>query len=441
MKKQIKDIKIIEDLYPRDKINDSKVEEYKHLIGVLPPIVINQDNILIDGAHRLHANKQSGQKEIECFVLKTKDDDDLFLKAVELNAKHGYQMTSSEKKKHVVRLYKKIFDKSAKTFNNDRLKDAFSIPPSTFNDWVKDLDEEVENQRNQLVLNLVLQNFNYDDVALQCGLKSKSSVSERMKKIEQYLKDRSENPNSENPNDYKFLNEIMDFCSDFKRPKAEGGKLEIYNIWNQQSYDSDNTHFGKFPFIFMENLIYYYTQPFDVVFDPFTGGGTTIDVCKKWLRKYYASDMNPIETRSDIKKHDITKGLPKNLPSNIDFVFLDPPYWKQAEGKYSKDKTDFGNMKLQEFYSNTESLVKELKKKMKKGYIAFVIQPTQWNNDKKFEDHIIKIINIFEKNGFKEEMRYVLPYSSQQCTPQMVNIAKEEKFPLNLIRDLVVFKK
>jgi hypothetical protein len=77
---------------------------------------------------------------------------------------------------------------------------------------------------------------------------------------------------------------------------------------------------------------------------------------------------------------------------------------------------------------------------MKSGYVAFVIQPTQWNNDKKFEDHIIKIINIFEKYGFKEEMRYVLPYSSQQCTPQMVNIAKEEKFPLNLIRDLVVFK-
>ena len=215
----------------------------------------------------------------------------------------------------------------------------------------------------------------------------------------------------------------------------------LYNIWNQQAYDSDNTSFGKFPFTFMENLIYYYTEPFDIVYDPFAGGGTTIDVCKKWLRKYYASDLNPIETRSDIKKWDITKGLPKDLPIPK-FVFLDPPYWKQAKEKYSKDKTDFGNMKLNDFYSNIEKFAKEIKKKMKEGYIGFVISPTQWpNKNHEFEDHIIKIINIFEKNGFKEEMRYLIPYSSEQYNGTQVNIAKEEKFPMNLIRDLVVFRK
>ena len=52
-------------------------------------------------------------------------------------------------------------------------------------------------------------NFQSDEFSL--------SVSERMKKIEQYLKDRSDFPSSDFPNDYKFLNEIMDFCSDFKR--------------------------------------------------------------------------------------------------------------------------------------------------------------------------------------------------------------------------------
>ena len=435
MKKKVKDLikKIREDLYPRDKINDSKVEEYKQYVGVLPPIVINQDDVLIDGAHRLHAYDQAKQKEIECNVLKTKDDDDLFLKAVELNAKHGYQMTQKEKKKHIVRLYKKIFDKSAKTYNNERLKETFSIPDSTFSLWVKDLDDEVENQRNELVLNLVLSNINYDDIAKECGLKSKSSVSERMKKIDQFLQESSENPELEIPNDYKFLSEIISSCSDFKPL--------LYNIWNQQSYDSDNTHFGKFPFTFMENLIYYYTEPFDVVYDPFAGGGTTIDVCKKWLRKYYSSDLNPIKIRSDIKKWDITKGLPKDLPSPK-FVFLDPPYWLQAKEKYSKDKEDFGNMELDKFYSNIENFAKEIKKKMKEGYVGFVISPTQWpNKNHEFEDHIIEIINIFERNGFKEEMRYLLPYSSELYNGTQVNIAKEEKIPLSLIRDLVVFKK
>ncbi|KKM71123.1 hypothetical protein LCGC14_1433840 [marine sediment metagenome] len=432
MKKQIKDIKIIPELYPRDKINDNKVEEYTHYIGVLPAIVINQDNILIDGAHRLHAYKQADQKEIECSIMQTKDDDDLFLKAVELNAKHGYQMTQKEKKNHVIKLYEKTIKGEAKTFDVKRIKETFSIPESTFSLWTKDLNEELEGQQLAKILDLHLRNKTQEEIGKEMGI-SQQAVASKIKQIEQKFDEIQQNPELEIEVKYQFLSEKIDILQDFKPL--------IYNIWNLHSEDSDNTHFGKFPFTFMENIIYYYTKPFDVVFDCFGGGGTTIDVCKKWLRKYYCSDLNPIETRNDIFKHDITKGLPKDIPSKIDFVFLDPPYWKQAEEKYSKDKTDLGNVTLEKFYWDITNLAKELKSKMKSGYVAFVIQPTQWNNDKKFEDHIIKIINIFEKYGFKEEMRYVLPYSSQQCTPQMVNIAKEEKFPLNLIRDLVVFKK
>ncbi len=29
----------------------------------------------------------------------------------------------------------------------------------------------------------------------------------------------------------------------------------------------------------VENLLYAYTEPFDVVVDPFAGGGSTIDIC------------------------------------------------------------------------------------------------------------------------------------------------------------------
>jgi len=431
MKKKIKDIQIIEELYPRDKINPSKVEEYQGYIGVLPSIVVNQDNVLIDGAHRLHAFKNAGQKEIECNILKTKDSDDLFLKAVELNAKHGYQMTQKEKKNHVIKLYEKTIKGEAKTFDIKRLKETFSIPESTFSLWTKDLNEELEGQQLQKILDLHLQNKTQEEIGNVIGI-ARTSVLTKIQEIERFLKELSENPELEIPTKYQFLFEKWQKMSEFKPL--------LYNIWNQQSYDSDNTHFGKFPETFMENLIYYYTEPFDIVFDPFAGGGTTIDVCKTWLRKYYASDLNPVEWRKDIIKHDINNGLPKNLP-NPRFVFLDPPYWKQAENMYSKDKEDLGNMKKDDFYSSIENIAKELKKKMKEGYVAFVIQPTQWKNDKIFEDHIIKIINIFEKNGFKEEMRYLLPYSTQQYNAQMVEISKKEKFPLNLIRDLVIFKK
>ncbi len=237
------------------------------------------------------------------------------------------------------------------------------------------------------------------------------------------------------------VNEYVNYCKSAEFHKSLNFQPFLYNIWNTSKEDNSIKHFGLFPEIFMENLLYYYTKPFDVVYDPFVGGCTTIDMCKKWMRRYFVSDLNPIPAREEeIKKWDIAEGIPKECPAP-DFVFLDPPYWKQAENMYSKDKEDLGNVSLDKFYESIENFVKELKKKMKSGYVAFVIQPTQWKNDKQFEDHIIKVINTFEKNGFKEEMRYVLPYSTQQYTPQMVNIAKSDKFPLNLIRDLVIFKK
>jgi ParB-like chromosome segregation protein Spo0J len=44
-----------QDLYPRFKPNPSKIQEYAENIERLPPIELNQDNILIDGYHRWKA--------------------------------------------------------------------------------------------------------------------------------------------------------------------------------------------------------------------------------------------------------------------------------------------------------------------------------------------------------------------------------------------------
>ena len=61
MKVKVKDIIFRKDLYPRaDKAfgtgsgkDFELIEKYCSAIECLPPIIINQDNILIDGWHRL----------------------------------------------------------------------------------------------------------------------------------------------------------------------------------------------------------------------------------------------------------------------------------------------------------------------------------------------------------------------------------------------------
>lgn len=167
----------------------------------------------------------------------------------------------------------------------------------------------------------------------------------------------------------------------------------IYNIWNLQKQDNaTDSHFGSFPLYFMKSLLYYHTKPWDIVFDPFAGGGTTIDACKEMLRRYYCTDRIVKPGREkDIQQHDIKDGLPDGMPKP-DLVFLDPPYWKQAEGLYSNDPEDLANMSLDDFYKSVDDLIMAIWVRQIKR-IAIVIQPTQYKNNFVWEDHILNTLN------------------------------------------------
>lgn len=429
----IDDVIYNKNIYPRDKIDQSKVDEYADYIGVLPPVEINQKNELIDGVHRYFAYKKAGQKVIivSDTIIETKTDIEAKLISIEKNALHGLPLTQKEKRNLVIEYYQNHLEND-NGFTPERLQQTFSIPSSTFSDWTNNLTEEHEAQRLSTILDLNLKCRTQIEISQEIGL-DQSKISIRWKKTLEKFEEICRNPDSEYGIKYDFLKEKVSRLCHFE-PK-------LYNIWNASSNNNEYKHFGNFPEEFMQNLLYYYTKPFDIVYDPFAGGGSTIDACKKMLRKYYATDLNPIELRDDIKKWDITKGIPKECPTP-NFVFLDPPYWKQAENKYSNEETDLGNVTLERYYEIIDMIIKELKKKMKTGYVAFVISPTQWPNENHtFTDHIITIITLFEKHGFTEEIRYVLPYNTQQYNGSQVDISKHEKFPLNLIRDLVIFKK
>lgn len=71
----------------------------------------------------------------------------------------------------------------------------------------------------------------------------------------------------------------------------------LYNVWKQQTRTPGSAHFGNSEARWVDNLLYLYTQSFDIVVDPFAGGGSTIDVCRKRFRRYWVSDRKPIVER------------------------------------------------------------------------------------------------------------------------------------------------
>lgn len=406
-----------EDLYPRIRKSPETVQKYAEDLSVLPPIEVNQHYELIDGWHRWTAHKKLEARTIAVIVTHTANETELLELAISRNAAHGLQLSQDDKKDMARRIYH-VTPEKEREGKKALLARILSVDLSTVHRWLSRIDKDAKEARDQRIFAAWLACDTQDEIAERENL-SKATVSDICSEICTYEKlNKSDRASA-------------DHAVSFDTP--------IYNIWKQQEKTPGSSHFGNSEVRWVDNLLYLYTQPFDVVVDLFAGGGSTVDICRKRFRRYWVSDRKPIvERESDIRAHDVMDGLPRLPWKDVKLVYLDPPYWKQAEGQYSDDKADLANMELQEFNSALSGLVRDLGKKMTAGHIAVLIQPTQWKApDRKFTDHIADLISMVK---LPIEMRYSVPYESQQCNPQMVEWAKANKKCLVLTRELIVWR-
>jgi DNA modification methylase len=394
-----------EDLYPRFEINQSLIQKYAYSIEQLPPIKIDQHNILIDGYHRWKAHQLNGDKIIKIEIVEVESEKELKKLAYKLNSNHGLQLSNDEKKRYACEM---IGDLTVK-----ELSLILSVDERTINRWTEIQRKELEEYRNRQILELYLRAWNTQEaIADMFGIDHKT-VSNILGK-------------------FGHLSEIT---KDFNPP--------IYNIWNLQKQDNyTESHFGSFPLYFMKSLLYYHTQPMDIVFDPFAGGGTTVDACKEMLRRYYCTDRIVKPGREkDILEHDITNGFPDNMPKP-DMIFLDPPYWKLAKNEYSEDETDLGNMTKDQFYDSMKLIGDECIHH-KIDQIAYLIRPiwdTGQDSSWQWVDPMFDMYDIL-KDKYRINIRYVIPYSTQQYSGLWVERAKKFNKCLILNRELMVLQR
>lgn len=405
-----------EDLYPRIEPNAKLIQQYAENIENLPPIEINQHYILIDGFHRWTAHKKAEKETIEVVIIQTASDNDLLALSIEKNATHGMQLSTEDKKKMAVRLYNAGTGK-----DKAEICRILSISNSTVTSYLTDIDKQLREERKAKIFAMYLAGYTMQEIADEIGMPHQT-VSDSLPKITTLEKSA------------KNLAGFQD--SEFEIP--------IYNVWTFAKKTNNVSHPGNSEVRIVENLLYLYTKPFDIVFDPFAGGGSTIDVCKKRLRRYWVSDRKPIvEREQEIRKLDIVTDLPdfNNRWKDVRLVYLDPPYWKQVENQYSIDAEDLANMPLDKFNNALSSVINNIAKKLSAdSHIALLIQPTQWKSDNKdFTDHVSDMIQLADKR-LKLVNRISCPYSTQQCTPQQVEYAKENKMLLVISRELIIWK-
>lgn len=413
----VTDVVFRKDLYPRIETDARKVDQYAEDLTVLPPIEVNQHNELIDGWHRWTAHRKAGVATVPTVVTETTSDDHFLELAIRRNAQHGLQLSRDDKQDVARRIYNStpLREREAKKAD---LASMLSVSERTVRDWLSRIDKDAREARDKRIFAMWLACHPQQEIADQEGV-HKDTVSEVISR-----------KTAELPQSDKAASE---HATDFEPP--------IYNVWKQQKKTAGGEHFGNSEVRWVDNLLYLYTQPFDVVIDPFAGSGSTADICRKRMRRYWVSDRKPAVGREDvIRQHDLTDGLPPlHRWNEVGLVYLDPPYWKQAEGQYSDDPEDLANMDLETFNDTLAGTVRAFAKKLPKGaHIAVIIQPTQWNApDHTFTDHIGDLLRLVK---LPVAMRISVPYESQQYNAQQVEWAKAQRQVLVLTREIIVWQ-
>ena len=418
MKIKTADVVFRKDLYPRIEHSQAKAQEYSENIEHLPPIEVNQHNELIDGFHRWTAHKLAGVDEIEAVVTQTSSDNHLLELAIKTNASHGLQLSQSDKKRMAIQLYSRG---SRNAERKKELADLLSVTVRAITGWVSDLDQAEREERKKTIMDLWLKCYTAEEIGEAVGL-SGGELKEQVRSVSENILKQTK----------------VQFSDDYQPP--------VYNIWAFGKKTNETSHFGNTEQRIVDNLLWLYTEPADIVVDPFGGGGSTLDVCKQRGRRCWISDRKPKAGMEEkLRTMDVCKELPPlhKRWSDVSLTYLDPPYWRQAQGEYSDDAEDLANMSLADFTTNMVDIVKRIASKQSKGAIALIIQPTQWRAEPKgaFADHVFDIVQGVSKiKNLVLENRVSCPYSSEQCTPQMVEWAKENKKLLVLSRELIIWR-
>jgi len=411
-----------ETIYPRKAHDPALVQRYAETLEVIEAagryIELAPDLVLLNGKHRYLAYRtryaQEPDREIPAYVWPIDAEADRWDFACESNSDSGLQLTVDDKTHAAIRMYVRY------RRTQEHIARKLKVNQNQVNAWLSRTLKEQKDRENAQILDLWLACYTEAEIAETLSL-GRKTIDDRIAVLAESYRDKN--------------SPKLAFQDDFPVP--------LYNVWKQQEKSNRVKHFGNSEARWLDNLLYLYTEPFDIVIDPCAGGGATIDVCRHRGRRYWVSDRKPIVAREDeIRRLDlVTDGLPPLYKrwGEVSLVYLDPPYWKQAEGQYSQDPTDLANMSLEDFTTALTRLIHGFAKKLRAGArIAMLMQPTQWNApERRYTDHVVDLLRAVK---LPVVMRVQCPYESQEAKPQMVDWAKAQRQILVLSRELVIWE-
>jgi ParB-like chromosome segregation protein Spo0J len=268
MKIKIADIIIKEECYPRDQVNEDKILEYAENIDRLPPITINKDKFLIDGRHRIESHNKKDFKEID-FITEDIPKNKILERAIELNAKHGLQLSYREKQRLAIQLFE--------VNNGKHLAEILSVSTDCINKWVRAKREFLQDEIAESVLSDYLTTEMTQKEILDKHNKHDTMITELKEKILKEIKLLISKKDAASKN----LKEKYSVIYHFSPSNSNVWSDVFQDDFGLGSASIDNK-------VLFKNLLYCYTeQPFDIIYD-FTQ--TSKEVCRGFYRRYRSGE-------------------------------------------------------------------------------------------------------------------------------------------------------
>ena len=201
------------------------------------------------------------------YMVKTKDEDDILMRAIELNATFGIQLSYKDKKNHAVNITKRKLEKNEDiTEIRKRLVKVLSVIDDTYNKWTKNIREEYDSQiQSQIIQEYLKAELTQEQIGEKFGVDHKTvsnyadvlgkkinllffpKPSELFKSLPENIQNKffkEYRTDEEKDSKSKKHIEKIDFDTFYQRLKDEYKdlsefKVKPYNIWSYGKQDAD----------------------------------------------------------------------------------------------------------------------------------------------------------------------------------------------------------
>jgi ParB-like chromosome segregation protein Spo0J len=270
MKLPVAEVIFRADLYPRLETSATTVQNYAEDLSVQPPIEVNQLHELIDGWHRWTAHKKAEADTIRATVTHTSSDEHLLELAIERNAKHGLQLSQTDKRNMARKIYTAtpLHQQGAK---KKWLAEKLSVSERTVLEWLSRIDKDNKELRDAEIAQLWLACHTQEEIEQAVGI-----TQQGVSRVLQQTATLRFVVNSSEFRDIEDEEKRLDAIEHQNRSLAEHRidfEWPLYTVWRQQEKTPGSSHYGNSEVRWVDNLLYRYTQLFDIVVDPFAGGG------------------------------------------------------------------------------------------------------------------------------------------------------------------------